>query len=284
MASGNLSTAAAVPIKNAKGEIAMQKVKVQRYVTGKKPQYADDRALSSDESDEELADTIARRPENLESGRLLPNLAAVKLEEEEEEITPFSEDVIKSDRRLRRLIQRDGESSSSRRQIAEPEILALGEERRRPKRSEVESSDEELDEDNVERRHALLRQIKLEEEEEELHEKEHEGQSEDEDQESEYEEYTDSEDDMAPTRLKPVFTRKEQRITVLEKEKEEEAERLKDLKVKKEQEERRKYALKIIEDENKKEEQEKNEENDDAMLEASIAAVNTDDENEESSY
>ena len=45
------STAGAVPVRNKKGEISMQKVKVQRYISGKRPEYARGKISDSDEDD-----------------------------------------------------------------------------------------------------------------------------------------------------------------------------------------------------------------------------------------
>ena len=59
------STAGAVPVKNKKGEISMQKVKVTRYISGKRPDFASGskRVESSDEdeSSEEEDFTHQRR-------------------------------------------------------------------------------------------------------------------------------------------------------------------------------------------------------------------------------
>ncbi len=49
-----LSTAGAIPVKNDKGEISMQKVKVNRYVSGKRPDYAATHSSSDDSDDEEF--------------------------------------------------------------------------------------------------------------------------------------------------------------------------------------------------------------------------------------
>lgn len=65
------STGGAVPIKNSKGEISMQKVKVQRYIAGKRPKYAGEESEEeevsepSDSNDEETTvSTKQYQPDN----------------------------------------------------------------------------------------------------------------------------------------------------------------------------------------------------------------------------
>ena len=55
------STAGAIPIKNKKGEISMEKVKVHRYVSGKRPEYAKGRHSSSESESSDEDDFITQR-------------------------------------------------------------------------------------------------------------------------------------------------------------------------------------------------------------------------------
>jgi microfibrillar-associated protein 1 len=217
-----------------------------------------------------------------------------------------NKDFQQNDPRIRRLMSRkdikqgdkdsdeeyEGRRGLKQRHIHQPQVLLIGSEandnnednrnRRRNRREmEDESSDEEVDDENVERRHAILR-LKREEVEEELMEKDDDEDNDDND-ESEYEEYTDSEDETGP-RLKPVFVKQRDRVTIHEKEKEE-------LKLTQEKdnerrlaEERRRQTLKIIEDDIRKEEAEKDELNEEEAIRKGIASVLTDDENEETAY
>ncbi|KAK3510161.1 hypothetical protein QTP70_026747, partial [Hemibagrus guttatus] len=251
------------------GELSMEKVKVKRYVSGKRPDYAP--MESSDEEEEDF--------QFVKKGK-----------EAEQELEMEEEDV--SDPRLRRLMNRVSEDVEERlarhRHIAEPELIAEFSEdsdeeiwhQEHEESSEDEEEEEEVDDEEIERRRAMMRQRAQERKNEEMEvmELEEEGKSgEDSESESEYEEYTDSEDEMEP-RLKPVFIRKKDRVTVAEREAEEQRQKELEIEAKKHAEERRRYTLKIVEEEAKKE----FEENKRTL--AALEALDTDGENEEEEY
>lgn len=66
-------TSGAVPMRNEKGEIYMQKVKVDRYVAGKRPKYAPE----SDEENEEKRAESAEENESSEDERVAPSTSRV---------------------------------------------------------------------------------------------------------------------------------------------------------------------------------------------------------------
>ncbi|XP_046378797.1 microfibrillar-associated protein 1-like [Haliotis rufescens] len=270
------STAGAIPIRNEKGDIAMEKVKVTRYVTGKRPDYAPESSSDEEQGQFELAQK-----------------KKIVVEETEEVETTATEI---QDRRLRRLQERevvdsddeDDRVARHRREVIEPEIIQYmseDEDDRGRGKDEEESSEEEeeLDDEEIERRRALLRQRALQRREDEVEQEEvlgredekSEGESEEES--SEYEEYTDSEEETGP-RLKPVFVRKRDRITIQEKEREEQKYRDQETDMKKMAEDRRKQTLKMVEDEARREVEEQR------KMKDALDLVPTDDENDEEEY
>ncbi|KAF6019128.1 Mfap1 [Bugula neritina] len=209
------STAGAVAMRNDKGELYTQKVRVNRYVTGKRPEYAPQ--SSSEEEDEDFIQKRLNKAEgehDAESGMPAPINAAY-------------------DRRLARLQQ------------------ARAQDNDQDDRSEIERRRAQLRlkaralRDTEENTELLATGEKVEGE----------GDTESSAEESEYEEYTDSEDEEDGPMLKPVFVRKKDRITIQEKQRQVLKERELELEAKKLQEERRAQARRLVEVSVKQEEE-----------------------------
>lgn len=299
-------TAGAVPVLNKKGEVSMEKVHVKRYVAGKRPEWAADESESEDEGDK-----FAKHEEDQEEDDDV--LTHIRLQrqyvDDEGEV---------DDPRLKRLQQInedqddiDMEERLRRRRVHEPEVITNEDEsdeevdedisssvvRRPPVALEEESSDEDedLNDEEIERRRALLRErarMRVNDEEEllavpadEIANEATKKQQQDEEEDDEYttddeSEYTDSEDDDGP-RLKPVFVRKKDRLTIQEREKEEQRQEQLKLEAKKAAEERRRYTLKLVEQEARAEVEGVEKEID---VDSALMAVCSDDDNDEAEY
>merc|ERR1711971_1370354 len=314
------STAGAVPVRNKKGEVSMEKVKVSRYISGKRPEYAsrgrDERSFSeSDSSDEE--DFTRQRHKSPKEDRsdeedehvFLEPSAPVKFEAEE------AADI--DDPRLRRLRaarsnvedrhagsdNEDAEDDrmSRHRRIHEPEVLSEGEdEEEDDKEAEDDeamdsdggstSGEEDLDEAGILRRRELMRQRALARaqigmgQEEVMAKEEEKSASEHEDEDETTEEETTDSEGEEGARLKPVFVRKKDRLTVQEREREEAKQRQAEREAQILAEQRRRDTLRMVESAVKLEASERKTTADGHDPEGLLHTVNTDDENEEVEY
>merc|ERR1719189_2338916 len=182
--------------------------------------------------------------------------------------------------------------------VHEPEVLSDGEEDKKVvgKKEESEededdddesssSSDEDLDEDAIQRRRELMRQRALAKAQigagqEEVMDKEEEKSGPEESDEEETEESeTDSEEEEG-ARLKPVFVRSKDRLTIQEREREELKAKQAERELAKMAEERRRQTLRMVEAEVRKGLEGPAKDGDTVTLEQ----IETDDENDEVEY
>ncbi|XP_018494761.1 microfibrillar-associated protein 1 [Galendromus occidentalis] len=302
-----LSTAGAVPVVNEKGEVYMKKVKVQRYISGRRPKYAPDDSEESASSDDDFIVERQRPSRKIERPELRTGADQSGSEEDAEEGDELPQDDELSDRtagqeiddrdlddpRLRRLMRRKQETRT-----IESATVVEGDDsdretgRRRHRSSSPSSSssdNEDLDDEERERKRLQIKQRALQrakDQEEELVREVENKQDEEpqEDEESEYEEYIESEEEEQGPRLKPVFVRQRDRITIQEREQEEERKYRAELEKKKKAEEKRRQTLKIVESEVRKEVEETKEETKTGACVGNIEDVNTEDENDEAAY
>lgn len=270
----------------------MQKVKVQRYISGKRPEYA--QYVSSDEESEE--DDFSDRKTQTQKSYSRAEEISMEISRQEHSSQMQDQQQI-DDPRLKRLMHRDDyddddERLQRHRHIHEPELVESEEESEPEESMEAVQSnrrialgsdsetDTELSDTEIEQRRQRLRQKMMQQrKEEEVLLKEEEKSESSESESSEYEEESESEEDNEP-RMKPLFVRKRDRATIAEKEKEAAKQRQLEYEAKKLAKERRRQTLKLVEDSVKKDLEKAKPES----SEPNIDDVCTDDENDEVEY
>lgn len=270
----------------------MQKVKVQRYISGKRPEYAQYKSTDEESESEDFIDrraqrSFANRGDNSLETRKRGNEILVNDDS-------YRSDEGANDPRLRRLARRAGSDSERDghddddddlvrerrlrrirdRRIEEPEILESDKddvqseddlksdneeisdnmvERKRRIELDDSGSDLELSDTEIEKRRQRLKSKMLQQrKDEEVLAKEEEKQTESSDSESSSYEEESESEEENEPRLKPLFVSKKDRATIAEKEKEAQKQKQIEYEAKRLAKDRRRQTLRMVEESVKK--------------------------------
>lgn len=259
------SSSGAIPVINEKGERSMQRVKVERYVSGKKPKYAPE----DSSSDEDLYD-LDEQVESNEDDELKDEEERVLVHDEPLELPDDQDCDDPRLAKLKKIANKQSHTNSSRIRTITRVTPDRDSYQNKSNKDHVIDDDDDSDAD-IRRRHALARsRKKLAPVSDSIPSKQEERRSDSESSEEESSEESCEEDDSEP-RLMPIFIPKSERQAPTKPQDEEKNK-------KKMVEENRMQTLKMIEEDIRRQQALEPDQGDHEITKTAIESINTDDE------